>query len=459
MQRTITVLLLILTSTASLRAADYYILPQAAGSQNASDWKNAAPPVELRTILADTIKPGDRILLGSGTYRIPRNRGSNTVLPIPRSGAADAPIRILGVDTGSGHPTIVGRWSEENVRYHAHCYSCFSFAQGVSHVTIEDLNIIGFMHAITTSGSNSHLKFKSLSIERCREGFILDTVTDSIFEDCNIRRYTKRGVRFQTGCSNLTLTRVLADATAGDDSWPIENYPFGFSIESDRTNRGIRYIECTSRNNLHRRGPHDYWNGDGFTAEKGVSGVSYRRCLAVDNMDGGWDDKSTAPTLIDCIAVGNKRAIRIWNAEGDAQHPARLINCIGAYSVKRGGIGSTAGLWTCGHVVAERCTFHNNPSAAVSVYNNGRTGHAVLRNCILSRNSTQIDSPLIATDDKTTCRTENTVQYRPGTDTPDPNYLADNKNWKGRPRNALNSRRHAPSKGACFPPNSPTNSY
>ncbi len=441
-------ILLALALAATARGAEYHILPQGSGSQDGSDWDNAAPPVAVRRILAETVQPGDRILLGSGTYDLPRNRAGNTVVPVPRGGTANAPIRVLGVDTGEGQPTIEGRWRETNTRYHAHCAVCFSLAQGVSHVTIEGLRIVGFMHGVTTAGDNSQLTFKSLGIERCREGFRLARTTDSTIVDCTILRYTKRGVRFETGCQRMTLTRVRADATGGDAAWPAENFPFGFSIEGDPTNRDIRYFECTARNNLHRGEPEAYWNGDGFTAEKGASGVSYERCLAVDNMDGGWDDKSTAPTLIDCIALGNKRAIRIWNAQGDAEHPARLTNCIGAYSVKRGGTGGTAGLWTCGHVVAERCTFHNNPFTAVSVYNNGRTGHAVLRNCILSRDTADADAPLIAMGQDTTCRSEGVIQWQPGAGAPNPDYVADSEAWKGRPTDALNSRRYGPSKGA-----------
>jgi hypothetical protein len=437
-----------LALTASAQSADHHFLSEGAGSQDGSNWHNAAAPTALRTLLAESVQPGDRILLGSGIYHLPRNRGSNTVVPVPRGGTAGAPVTVLGVDTGAGRPTIEGRWRETNARYHAHCGAWVAWAHGVSHVTIEGIRIVGFMHGVRASGGNSRVILRSIDIERCREGFTLQAMADSTIVDCTITRYTKRGVRFESGCQRLTLTRVRTDATGGNEAWPAENFPFGFSIEGDPTNRNIRYVECAARNNLHRRKTDEYWNGDGFTAEKGVSGVTYERCLAVDNMDGGWDDKSTAPTLVDCIAIGNKRAIRIWNAEGDAKHPARLVNCVGAYSVKRGGTGSTAGLWTCGHVVAERCTFHNNPAAAVSLYNNGRAGHAVLRDCILSRDSEDADAPLIAMGRDTTCKQVNVVQWRPDSGADDPDYRADSKDWKGQPLNALNSRRYGPSKGA-----------
>jgi hypothetical protein len=448
MYRTLAAILFTVALSASSQGADYHILPQGAGLQDGSDWDNAAPPVALRKQLAESVQPGDRILLGSGVHAVPRNPGSNTVLPVPRGGTAEAPITVLGVDTGGGRPTIAGRWRESNPRYHAHSAACFAFAPGVSHVVIEGLRIVGFMQGVTTSGDNRNLKFKSLAFQRCREGFTLQGLADSGIEDCAIIGYTKRGVRFESGCQRLTLTRVSADATGGDEAWPVERYPFGFSIEGDPTNRDIRYVACTARNNLYRCEPDEYWNGDGFTAESGAAGVCYERCLAVDNMDGGWDDKSTAPTLVDCIAVGNKRAIRIWNVEGDAEHPARLINCIGAYSRTRGGIGSTAGLWTCGYVVAERCTFHNNPAAAVAVANNGRAGHAILRDGILSRDAADADAPLVTSESDTTCQQEDIVLWQAGSQADDPDFAADRHDWKGCPVDALNSRRYGPSQGA-----------
>lgn len=78
-----------------------------------------------------------------------------------------------------------------------------------------------------------------------------------------------------------------------------------------------------------------YWNGDGFSDERGNSGIHYHACIATQNADAGFDTKSENVLISECLARGNKRNYRLWNT-GRLEHPRSET------PVKRGGIGGTA---------------------------------------------------------------------------------------------------------------------
>ncbi|MDF2939253.1 MAG: hypothetical protein K0Q90_4626, partial [Paenibacillaceae bacterium] len=83
-----------------------------------------------------------------------------------------------------------------------------------------------------------------------------------------------------------------------------------------------------------------YWNADGFCAEKASDNITYNRCTAFGNTDGGWDVKSYNTYLNDCVSYGNKRAYRFWSG-GEAV----VRNSVGYNSVEPGGMATACGVW------------------------------------------------------------------------------------------------------------------
>lgn len=367
-------------TTSTAMAGTHHFTPAGSGSRDGSSFENALSQKSIQPKL-DAADPGDVFLLGSGIYRPPYD--NNRLLVFRKGGTAREPIEFRGVDTGEGLPVIQGRWQETNVRYHAHSSVALAICSNISHLTISGLRITSCMRGVTTSGDNSNLHFRDIHIHHCREGFRVRGLHDSTLTDCSVIRYTKRGVRMESDCNGLRFARVNADATGGDGDWPTEAYPFGFSIEQHKGNHDIVYQHCTARNNLFEREPSDYWNGDGFVAENASHGIVYEDCVSINNTDGGWDDKSRASRLVRCRAEGNKRGFRVWNAAGSTEEPTMLEDCVAMHNHSRGGVGSSAGLWSCGAVQAVGCTFGDNATAAVALENNNGGAKAVLKKCCL----------------------------------------------------------------------------
>lgn len=414
-----------------------YVMPTGMGQRDGSDWPNAAPASELKELLSEKATAVDQVILGSGTY---------SGVSVPRGGTADRVLSITGFDTGEGLPTIKGRWKETKPKYHAHSWNAVSLAKGVSHVRISGLQISGFIYGVKAT-NNRDIEFSGLSITRCREGISLAGLTDSSIRNCRIIGYTKRGIRFKEGCHDLMVEDVVADATGGEDTWRTEAFPFGFAVENGQDNHSIRFERCTARNNLFQGEPGKYWNGDGFVAENKAYDLRYVNCRSFGNSDGGWDDKSRAPHLTGCIAARNKRGFRLWNVRGDLEHPALLENCLGVYNRSAGGSGSSAGLWLCGAVRAERCTFHNNATAAIVIENNGPGGKLQAVDCLLSKHSTTGDRPLVLKEGGTTYDATGVVTWTGSATGEDPRYKADSPEWDGEPFDAFHSRRYGSKKG------------
>jgi hypothetical protein len=87
-------------------------------------------------------------------------------------------------------------------------------------------------------------------------------------------------------------------------------------------------------------GANQYWNGDGVSVERQVSGLVIRNVKSDNNTDAGFDIK--APVVMDGVsAAGNCRNYRFWS---DADVGSMKIGD----AVWRGGSNRCAGIWIAG---------------------------------------------------------------------------------------------------------------
>ena len=71
----------------------------------------------------------------------------------------------------------------------------------------------------------------------------------------------------------------------------------------------------TMRNNYGRGAAGEYWNGDGFVAERGTYNLTFRDTVATGNTDSGYDIKGNNVTMLRASASGNTKNFRLWGAE------------------------------------------------------------------------------------------------------------------------------------------------
>jgi len=120
-------------------------------------------------------------------------------------------------------------------------------------------------------------------------------------------QYGRAGIRVRGNASGIVIrngTLSNRGVTKGGD------LPVGIDIAGTVHNVLIEGV--TSSNNRMVVVAKKYTNGDGFSQESQVYGVTYRRDVATDNSDGGFDLKGQAH-LEDLVAERNGRNYRFWN--------------------------------------------------------------------------------------------------------------------------------------------------
>lgn len=149
-----------------------------------------------------------------------------------------------------------------------------------------------------------------------------------------LRRITARGLernflRIRYGSARGVIEDVVAHG-----SGQCANYCVGFALDDEANDIVYRRVEAHGFSET-QRAANRYWNGDGFSDERGNRQIRYLSCVATGCSDGGFDLKSADVFLEDCRASGNKRNFRLWNT-------GTLKGCRSENPVKNGGTGELA---------------------------------------------------------------------------------------------------------------------
>jgi hypothetical protein len=291
------------------------ISPEVVGSVKRIEVRNSA---ELLEALEDP-KPGDYIFVHSGKYEIPER------IFINESGTADKKIYLIG-DTAGERPLLDYSSMEEN-----------SSNQG-----------------IVLKGDYWHIK--GLQIFNAGDNGLHIRGNNSIIEFCSFFENADSGMQLDDGASNNLILNCDSYYNADSD---LENAD-GFAVKMD-VGSGNRFVGCRAWNNLD-----DGWDGylretdnisttyeqcwafkngflkDGTEGEGDGNGfktggsdnklrkhnVSYTRCLAVDNLNDGFDHNSNRGevSIINCSVSGNGRNMGF--SKKNSLHKLTVINTI-----------------------------------------------------------------------------------------------------------------------------------
>lgn len=168
--------------------------------------------------------------------------------------------------------------------------------------------------------------------------FLEDTSSAStspaVLSNFTLRRMVASNVdhgmtRIRYGSYNGRLEDLVAYGSADADL-----YCVGFQLDDQA--HDIIYTRCEAHGFKETgRSSGSYWNGDGFSDERGNRAIRYLSCVATDCTDGGFDLKSAGMYLQNCLARGNKRNYRLWSS-------GTLSGCRSEDPKWRGGTGGAA---------------------------------------------------------------------------------------------------------------------
>ncbi|WP_168119515.1 sugar-binding protein [Paenibacillus sp. HB172176] len=409
---------------------DRYVTPSGAGSKDGSSWSNAFEGDKsggLQTAW-DATGVTNTLHVGSGTYSVPQTltlKGGGTDLQHMK--------KLVGADTGSGLPVFEGDFTLANQGSR----KFINVPLGVSYWWIQDINIQKYFYGIYANGQHEGIRILNVDMSDMSDGVYLwgkatranpDAGShDIVIKDSDSVNYTKSAVRFRNGNYNASVINSTGDA-GGQANWTNGNFPMGFRIGNSPESQyifdhDIVFQDVTSSNSWHEAGS-NYWNGDGFAAERQTYNLTYIRSKAFDSTDGGFDDKSLNPVYINTVAFGNKRNYRVWS-----QGKAMFINAVGGYSYKRGGSSGAPGLWvggTGGKAELYYSTLYNDTNREIELDN--------------STNQVDVYHSIIGTTTGTSLYTTNGGQftstnsdmYIAGVQGADPQFVnGTNSSWDG----------------------------
>jgi hypothetical protein len=434
--------------------ADLFVTPEGSGNRNGTSWEHALPGNAPGILQAawDALMPGRTCRVGSGVY-------AGVSLSITNGGAEpDKMKRLAGEDTGKGLPWFVGTWNPSKPEGGS---TFVSLKNEVKHCAFENLRLARYHFSFfSQKGRHVGLRIRNCHLHEFRYGIFLCGLAytdqpelashDIEISDCQFRHFTKNAVRLQGGNFDVRLINCVADA--GGRDWMKEAFHICYQLAGDSPRRqsnkepqtwagehDIIFINCVARNAIY--GKSRYWQGDGFCAENDVRNVAFINCSSFDNADGGWDIKAGNVIYVNCASLRNKMNFRVWNH-------AFMFNSLSAYSFKRGGSSTSAGLWTIGDVHVTHGTFHNNSSQQILADKKGEhEAKVALQQCLVSCDSTNAAAERLLSGDTRITKTD-TAEWT-ATSGADPQYVAaaTSKEWQLDPPNAFDSRRFGPAQG------------
>lgn len=188
----------------------------------------------------------------------------------------------------------------------------------------------------------ANLPTDNLIVEDCAGSnlyrFLEDTSSNStspaVLSNFALRRLTARDLDHgMTRIRYGSHSGIIEDVAAyGSDQ--CDSYCVGFQLDGEA--HDISYVRAQAHGFRETGRPSDsYWNGDGFSDERGNRAIRYSACTATQCTDGGFDLKSTDVYLENCIAQQNKRNYRLW---GNGE----LRGCRSENPQYYGGTGKTA---------------------------------------------------------------------------------------------------------------------
>ncbi|MDB5433562.1 MAG: hypothetical protein JWP35_4678 [Caulobacter sp.] len=319
-----------------------FIAPTGAGAQDGTNWANAAPLSAIDSMVS-AVGRGGRVCLAAhlGTY------ANNTSRVITHGGVAGSPVTICGVnaDLTPAHADIVGNRASPWSAGAAAGVNAFMLMTGADHLVFTSIKFTNQGSCIRIGADIVDLTVSgctATNVQTFFENLISGvstsaTITGLIISNCTATGYSKRFARIQYNSSGVLISGCTGDSDRQDG----DNFAVGVALYG--TAHGITVNDCVMRNHIDTT--RTYQNGDGFSSELGNYSLTFNRCEAYNNTDGGFDLKSDGTVLNDCHSEENHRNYRIWGL-------ATLNNCVGVNPTDNAGANPYSKANVSAHIYA-----------------------------------------------------------------------------------------------------------
>ena len=350
----------------------FYISPTGAGSHSGSSAANAGTIYDLPKFIA-AAGPGDevRLLADQGAYKVTKQ------ITIAAGGAAGAPVTIRGAtsDGTAMAATIVGTRATGWKPSLAEGIELFRLVDGADHLKFADLATKNIGNGVFRIGADlDDLTLKRVAasnvgrfIENLASG---DATSASVnwlkVEDVTIAGYSRNAIHLKYNSRNVTLHNVVGDSQMQNGGLIVSG------VALDGTVHDVVMDHVTMRNNYGRGAAGDYWNGDGFVAERGTYNLTFRDTVATGNTDAGYDIKGNNVTMLRASASDNNKNFRLWGAES-----VTMTDSVSANPHYFGGTGKPSHFHAASGANVTLDNFRYSDSSTVKVFDLSNGGNVV----------------------------------------------------------------------------------
>ena len=325
------------SATTATTPTTFHVAPVASGTGDGSSWADAGDLADVNDFVA-AASPGDVVALRSDQGAYPA-----TLVQLRAGGAPGAPVTVRGVDpTGAGRPAVVrGTRADPWLPGRASGSEVVRLLTGADHLRFEHLAFEDVGNGCFRFGGDVRdVVISSVTADNVQRfvennvsgGAASASVRESVISDVTVTRFARAAVRLRYDSSLVVLRDVHGDAGGA----PQRDLVTGVKLEGTAHDVLLERVRMDGAATAVWNG---YWNGDGFAAERGVSGLVFRDTSATGNADAGYDLKADDVRLERTTASGNSRSYRFWGARVDA------TDVVSTDPVAHGGIGSAHHVW------------------------------------------------------------------------------------------------------------------
>ena len=306
-----------------------YVSAQGAGSADGSSTGQPAPIQTIGELIA-AHGPGLEVrIIGSDPVVL------DSSIPISSGGSQEAPVTIRGWPPSDRGVELVGNRVTPYAAGGEPGREVFRLQPGADHLRFSGLRFSNVGVAFRVTGDVTDVSVRDVTASNVRRFFDTnasqDNETASVsglrLQDVTVAGFSKNVIRVRYDSSDVLIQDVSGDSERQDG----DDFAVGVQLAGTAHNIVLRRVRMANSNDS----TGDYWNGDGFSVERGVRGVQFIDTLASGNTDGGYDIKGTEIVMRSVRAVDNKRNYRFWGQ-------IDIRDCEGTDPLRRGGTGTQA---------------------------------------------------------------------------------------------------------------------
>jgi Ca2+-binding RTX toxin-like protein len=345
-----------------------YISPTGSGTHSGSSAANAGTLKDLQGFIKKAGSGGEvRLIADKGTYHVTNE------ITLSAGGASGAPVTIRGVSSSGAamSATFTGTRASTWKPGLAQGEELFRLVAGANHLRFTDLAAKNFGNGIFRVAANisdlSVNHVNATNVTRFFETYPSSPATSASVswlkvENSSASGYSKNAIRLGYNSNNVTISQFVGDSMKQDGGLIMA----GVMLEG--TVHDVLFDHVTMKNNYGHGSSTQYWNGDGFLAERGTYNVKFVDTYASGNTDAGYDIKSNNVSFLRANATGNNKNFRLWGTN------VTMTDSVSSNPKHFGGTGKTSHLFLAPGANVTLDSFSHSDVASHEVFDMGDGG-------------------------------------------------------------------------------------